>query len=505
MRASLNLIDQLIDVIAFGPVRRSGDRRTLDGLRMSARTAQKTPRLSGLRVTTETFRQGLSVEGPVIRALKERDIVRFRFAGRTQFFLGHPDYVDHVLHDAASRYHKSVEYELLRSVVGLSLFTDEDESWRHHRMLLNPVLAKRHLEGLCELMINPIEAFMERFDDGSDELELNMSRAMTELTLDVVGSALFGRGMADLAREIGRSVTGGLRAAERAARLILLTNPPWWLARASASFVHRAPVLPPGLRRIQSIMRTVDDTVWDVIHDRQANPGDADDLLGLLLSVRDDDGNPLPLRRVRDEATTFILAGHETTANALSWMWYLLARNPSARERMLEEVDGVLGRRRPTVADIPRLRWTTACFQEAMRLFPPAWIIGRTAVAQDAIDGHAIPRGASVLIPIHAIHHDERFWPEPNRFDPTRFLGENARSHHRCAYLPFGGGRRICIGMSFALMEGTLVTAIMSQRFVYDVAPGTPIEPEATLTLRPRHGLPMTARRRPESTAAAAA
>jgi cytochrome P450 len=455
-----------------------------------------TPRLSGLRIARATLRDGLSVDGPLVQGAAGSDIVRFQFAGRSTYVLRHPQYVDHVLHEAADRYHKSIEYELLRAVVGLSLFTDEGESWRRHRMLLSPVFAKRHLVGLTDLMIAPIDAFIERLDSGADQIELNMSRAMTELTLDVVGSALFGRGMADLARRIGPAVTGGLRAAERATRLMMVTNPPWWLFRAWAEFVHRAPLLPPPLSRVQAIMRTVDETVWGVIHERQADPGDAGDLLGLLLSVQDEHGHKLPLRRVRDEATTLMLAGHETTANALSWMWYLLANNTAARERMLDEVDSVLGARRPTAADLPSLAWTTACFQEAMRMFPPAWAIPRKAIEDDVIDGHRVPKGSSVLIPIHAIHHDPRFWPEPERFDPSRFLGGAGKERHRSAYLPFGGGRRICIGSSFALMEGTLVAAIMSQRFTYDVSPGHTVEPEATLTLRPRHGLQMLACRR---------
>jgi cytochrome P450 len=436
----------------------------------------------------------------VIRAVHSSDIARFKFAGRTQFVLKHPDYVEHVLHHAVDRYHKSVEYEVLRSVVGLSLFTDEDESWRRHRMMLNPVLAKRHLDSLFGLMVGPIEEFMRRLDDGSDRIELSMTQSMTELTLDVVGSALFGRGMADLARRIGPTVTSGLRAAERAIRLILLFNPPWWMTRAWGQFVYRAPLLPPPLSRVQSIMRTVDEMVWRVIRERQAAIGfgspAADDLLGLLLSIRDEDGHPLPLRRVRDEATTFMLAGHETTANGLAWMWYLLALNGDARERMLAEVDEVLGGRVPQLADVRALKWTAACFQEAMRLLPPVWMIPRLAIEPDEIDGHRIPRGSTILIPIHAIHHDRRWWPDPEVFDPTRFLPENAKRHHRCAYLPFGAGRRVCIGKSFALMEATLIAAIMSQRFVYELVPGHSVVPEATLTLRPRYGLAMIARRR---------
>jgi cytochrome P450 len=305
--------------------------------------------------------------------------------------------------------------------------------------------------------------------------------------------------MADLARRIGPKVTLGLRAAERATRLMLLANPPVALTRACAAGVRHAPILPPPLDRLHDVMATIDKTVWDVIRERQETPGRDDDLLGLLLSVRDEDGEALPLRRVRDEACTFMLAGHETTANALSWMWYLLALNQDARERMLAEVDEVLGDRTPTFADAERLPWTTACFLEAMRVFPPAWVVPRRCIADDVIGGHRIPKGSNVLIPIHALHHDARFWPDPEAYDPSRFLPGAAREHHRSAYLPFGGGRRVCAGKSFAVIEGTLITALMSRAFTYELVPGFPVVPEATLTLRPRHGLRMVARRREPS------
>ncbi len=456
---------------------------------------RRTPRISGVRVARETLLHGLSIDGPIVQNPTDSDIVRFRFMGRTAYVVSSPEYVDHVLHEGVDRYHKSVEYELLRSVLGLNLFTDEDESWRRHRMMLNPVLAKRHVRGLFGLMVEPVERFMADLDDGSDRIDVDMTAAMTQLTLDVVGAALFGRELGDLARRMQSTVTTGLRAAERATRLILIFNPPWWLARASAAFVQKAPFLPPPLNKIQRVMREVDETVWAVIHDRQANPSDSPDLLGLLLKASDEEGT-LPVKRVRDEATTFMLAGHETTANAMSWMWYLLALNTEARDRMLVEVDTVLGGRVPTVDDIVKLPWTTACFQEAMRMFPPAWIIPRKAVRDDVIDGHRIRAGSTVIIPVHSIHHDERYWPDAEVFDPERFMPANAKQHRRSTYLPFGGGRRICIGSSFALMEGALITAMMSQEFTYDLVPGHPVEPEATLTLRPRHGLKMIARRR---------
>jgi cytochrome P450 len=451
---------------------------------------RRTPSLNGLAVARELLLHGLSVQGEIVGSAAEEDIVRWRIGRRVSYSLRHPDYVDHVLHDGADRYHKSIEYELLRAVLGLNLFTDEDESWRRHRMLLNPVMAKRHVKGMCDLMIAPIDAFLEQTDDGRDRIELEMAGAMTELTMDVVGAALFGHQFGDMARQMKSVVTSGLRAAEVATRLLMVLAPPVWSMRLVAAAVDRAPLLPPPLARLQWVMRTVDKTVWDVIRERQADPVDRDDLLGLLLRTE------LPPKRVRDEVTTFMLAGHETTANALAWMWYLLALNPEARARMLAEVDGVLQGRQPTVDDVAQLPWTTACFQEAMRYMPPAWAIPRTAIADDVIDGHRIPKGSTVIIPVHAIHHDARFWPEPEVFEPSRFEPDQVHARHRSAYLPFGGGRRICIGTSFALMEATLITAMLSQRFVFDLVPGHPVQPEATLTLRPRDGVKMVARRR---------
>lgn len=466
--------------------------------------AARTPRISGLRVAHETFWHGLSTDSALVRGVEGSDIACFQFNRRLGFVLSHPDYVDHVLYGGVEKYRKSVEYELLRSVVGTSLFTDEGESWRRHRMMLNPVLAKRHLATMFDLMLEPIEAAAHRLTDGgAARHEIEMRNEMTELTLEVVGSALFGRGMSDFARRIGRSVTSGLRAAERATRVLVIANPPNWLARGFAEFVHHAPLLPPPLSSVQAVMKTIDTTTWDVIRDRQAHPRNPDDLLGLLLSVRDEHGQPLPTRRVRDEVATFLLAGHETTANALTWMWYLLAINQEPRQRMLAEIDEVLGDRAPTFADVAQLRWTTACFLEAMRMFSPAWAIPRICVEDDEIDSHRIRRGATVLIPINSIHHDPRFWRDPDIYDPTRFLPENARKHHRSAYLPFGGGRRVCIGSSFATIEATLIAAVLSQRFVFDLVPGHPVEPEATLTLRPRHGLRMIARRRSPASAQA--
>jgi cytochrome P450 len=465
---------------------------------------RRAPSLDGVPFAWEMLTKGLHVDGAMVQGIEGSDIATVRMGRRRVFLLTHPDYVDHVLHESADKYHKSIEYELLRAVLGLNLFTDEGESWRRHRMMLNPVMAKRHVRSMVDLMIDPIERFTDDLDERGDRIEIEMASQMVELTMDVVGAALFGHQFGDVARKMSRVVTTGLRGAEFATRLLMVFAPPVWGMRAVASAIHHAPVLPPPLSSMQWTMKTVDDAVWDLIHERQANPTEADDLLNLLLHASDDEGT-LPLKRVRDEVTTFMLAGHETTANALVWMWYLLALNTGARDRMLEEIDTVLGDRRPTVDDIAALPWTTACFQEAMRFYPPAWVIPRTAVEDDVIDGHRIPKGATVVMPVHTLHHDPRFWDDPEVFDPSRFIGDAPKQQHRSAYVPFGGGKRICIGTSFALMETTLITAMMSQRFVYDLVPGHPVEPEATLTLRPRNGVKMVARRRVRAGAAVAA
>ena len=463
--------------------------------------------MNGRRVAGEMLRNGLQPDGPIVRGVPGSDIASYKFRGRIVFNLRHPEYVDHVLHGAVDRYRKSIEYELLRSVLGTSLFTDEGESWRRHRMMLNPLMAKRHVRGMHRLMSEPIERFAASLDERGDEFELDMTYAMTELTLEVVGSALFGRGLAGFAQRMAPEVTAGLRAAERGTRLIMLANPPPWVARTHVWLLQNLPWVPRPMQRPRRVMEIMDQSVWDVIDERRDSGedfGDEDDpdLLGLLLSARDPDGAPLPLRRVRDEALTFMVAGHETTANGMAWLWYLLSLNPGARERMLAEVDEVLGSGPGPFSreQFEALEWTTACVEEAMRILPPVWVIPRVAVEDDEIDGHRIPKGATVIIPIQQLHNDERFWPEPERFDPTRFIGEGAKAIHRSAYLPFGGGRRVCIGKSFALLEMTMIAALASRRFTYEVAPGHRVEPEATLTLRPRYGLKMVARRREAAT-----
>lgn len=441
-------------------------------------------------MTREAITIGFDADGGFLSRVHGRDITRFRCAGRRFVSLTHPDYVDHVLHQARLKYVKSNEYEAIRAAAGINLLTDEGDSWAAHRTTLNPTFARRHLNEIVDLIIDPIERITA---DVEPEVEFDMHATMVEATLRVVANALFSQDFGPLVHSMKDLTTRGLRRTERLARVGLWGLMPRPVYDALSWCTFSGVPLPPPLREGQRIALALDDAVNAVLDDRIAHPTDSADLLNVLFGA---DNGTWSRKRIRDEALTFMLAGHETTANAMSWFFYLMSLNPDARARMLAEIDGELGERRPTAADLSRLPWTTACIQESQRYFSAVWMMAREAIEDDVIDGHHIRPGTTVLIPIHHIHHDERWWPDPEVFDPTRFIGDAAKNRPRSAYLPFGGGRRICIGQSFALMEMVLMAAIMSQKFTFDVCPDNPVELEATLTLRPKHGLHVVAHQR---------
>ena len=440
-------------------------------------------------MTPEALTIGFDAGDGFLGRLRGSDIVRFRCAGRRFVALSHPDYVDHVLHEARLKYVKSNEYEPIRATAGINLLTDEGDSWAAHRGLLNPTFARRHLNGIVDLMIDPIADVTDALQMGT---RFDIHQAMVEATLRVVANSLFSQDFGQLVQSMNDMATRGLRHAERLQRLGLWGLMPRPVYDALHWLAFSGVRMPPPLRDMQDITLTLDRAVNAVIDHRLAHPTDSADLLNVLLRA---DGGRWPRQRVRDEALTFMLAGHETTANSMSWFWYLMALHTDARDRMLAEVDDVLGTRRPCADDLGRLPWTTACLQESQRYFSAVWIIARRAIEADVVGGHHIRRGTTVVVPIHHIHHDPRWWPDPETFDPNRFL-PGAGERPRSAYLPFGGGRRICIGQSFALMEMVLMAAIMSQRFTFDLAPGYPVELEATLTLRPKNGVHVMGKRR---------
>ncbi|CAM4333365.1 Putative cytochrome P450 120 [Mycobacterium basiliense] len=442
-------------------------------------------RLGTWTMTREALTIGFDVGDGFLGRSRGHDITRFRCAGRRFVSLSHPEYIDHVLHQARLKYVKSDEYGPIRAAAGLNLLTDEGSSWSSHRSALNPTFARRHLDELVDLMIDPIANVTNTLVGGES---FDIHQTMVEATLRVVANALFGQDFGPLVQSMNDLATRGLRHAEKLERLGLWGLMPRRVYDLLMWCTYSGVPLPPPLREIQDITLTLDHAVNSVIDQRLSEPTDRADLLNVLLHA---DNGTWPRQRVRDEALTFMLAGHETTANAMSWFWYLMAVHPTARNRMLAEVDDVLGARRPAAEDLGKLVWTTACLQESQRYFSSVWVIAREAIEDDVVDGHHIRRGTTVVIPIHHVHHDPRWWPDPERFDPERFLSA-AKTRPRSSYLPFGGGRRICIGQGFALMEMVLMAAIMSQRFTFDVPVGplrNPVKLEATLTLRPKYGV----------------
>jgi cytochrome P450 len=424
------------------------------------------------------------------------DLVHWR-VGRQHFFASRsPDHVEHVFVAGHDRYQKAVHYRLIAAVTGEGLLTNEGESWAHQRRLIQPIFSKRHLHDLAPLMVAATEDFVARLEARDRSRPVDVAEAMSDVTLDVVGRALFGASLSDAAQRLRPAVVTSLHTAVVAARLQLLVTAPRRLVDFLARLLFRAPALPPPLGRVRNAMRTIDAVVSEVIDARTAQPTEGSgDLLDLLLTARDETGEAMDRSQVRDEVVTLMLAGHETTANGLAWMWYLLALHPEARDRLYAEVDEVLGDRVPSADDAERLPWTRACFEEAMRIYPPAWVLEREAVDGDELDGYRVPKGSTVIFMVHVLHRDPRWWSDPEAFDPRRFLPD-APPPPRGAYLPFGAGRRMCVGASFALLEATLIAAMVAQRFTLDLAPDADVVPEPTVTLRPRNGLPMLVRPR---------
>ncbi|MBJ7471228.1 MAG: cytochrome P450 [Solirubrobacteraceae bacterium] len=427
-------------------------------------------------------------------------MVRIAAPGTPVFIIRDPQHARHVLVTNQDNYVKGMDYKILAVLLGDGLLTNlNQEQWQSQRRLVQPLFAKRHLAPMGTHMTDATADWLdalERAQQTGEELELGS--AMMELTLDVVVRALFGASIDRRAVEtVGDAMTDVLRAAQANFRVIGLFRGLSKLPRVNFEDLlhlrwrHRA--------RADAATIKLDGVVDQLIDGAQAKGADGDDLLSLLLSARDESGEAMSRTQVRDEVMTFLGAGHETTANAMTWMWLALSRNPEARRRMVAEVDEVLQGRVPTFDDLDKLPWTQACLEEAMRLHPPVPGVSRMALADDEIDGVKIPKGSVTLVLPYLIHRNPDLWPNPEGYDPARFMpGPDGRppARHKQAFMPFGAGRRICVGNGFALMEGVLLAAMTVQRFEFDLQPGTVVRREFAITLRPRDGVPVKVRPR---------
>jgi cytochrome P450 len=411
------------------------------------------------------------------------DFVRLRMGPTISLLsLTSPELVKHVLVDHADKYGKPSS--LIRDawpVLGNGLFTSTGDFWKRQRRLMQPAFHKERLAALAGSMVEATGQMLARWQARPSSSEpLDVSAEMMHLTLGIVGRALFSTDVSGTANRVGQALTVAL--AETNHRILSL-------GLYAPDFIPTA-----RNRAFRQALDTLDSIVFDVIARRRSGETRGDDLLATLMAAQDaDTGERMTDQQLRDEAMTLFLAGHETTANALAWMWHLLAQHPEVEARARAEAQGVLGGRDPTAQDIPRLRYLTQVFEETMRLYPPAWIMARQPVKEDVLAGVQVPASQRVVVVIsaYALHRNPRLWPEPERFDPERFSPEQSASRPRLAYLPFGGGQRLCIGNSFALMEATLITAQVLQHFRLRAVPGHAVEPEPLVTLRPRGGLPM--------------
>jgi cytochrome P450 len=442
-----------------------------------------------------------SVLGGSLRALREDelhllvdaanrygDVVRIELGPRaahvTAHLLRQPDHIHHVLFEARQDYPKSFTYDLLRRALGNGLVTSEGELWTRQRRLIQPMFRHSTVSAFARIMAAASEDLAERWAGLARRGEpVDVAAEMMRLTLDIVGRALFSADLTVSAAEIGTAV--GVIVRDVVDRL---TSP-----------VGLATLVVPGLptpanRRTRRALATLDAVVARLVARRRALPDKQRpaDLLSMLLAARDDEtGQAMSDRQIRDEVMTFLIAGHETTANALAWTWYLLSLHPLVGQRLREELRGVLSGRLPTAGDVDKLHYTRAVVQEAMRMYPPVAVIERDASRDDDIGGYDVAAGTTVIISPWVCHRNPQFWSAPEAFNPDRFLGEQAAHHVRYTYLPFGAGPRQCIGAGFALQEATIALAVLARRFNAELVPGHPVEPQFGVTLRPRWGLIM--------------
>jgi cytochrome P450 len=358
-------------------------------------------------------------------------------------------------------------------MLGDGLLLAEGDDHKRHRKLLAPAFAPKRLEKYGEIMVDETRKQMAAWTSGQ---RVDISREMMEMTLAIAGRTMFGADVRSDAAAVAEGLELGMRAHQAALRLPLPIGD---------SFER----LFPRHRQMTRGVQLLDDVVYRLIAEGRARGTDRGDVLSILLLARDEeDGTGLTDIQVRDEVMTLLLAGHETTANALTWTWYELARNPAVLARLAAELE-TLGGRAVTVDDLPALPYTLAVLEESMRLHPPAYMTGREAVEDVTLAGHRLPRGALVLVNIRGIHRRADYYPRPDVFDPTRFLPDAKKARPRQHYLPFGAGPRVCIGSHFALLEGQLALATMVQRTRLKLL-ATRVEPDPMVTLRPRGGMP---------------
>lgn len=409
------------------------------------------------------------------------DVVHFRFGPYDYYTVNDPDVVKHVLVDNAKAYTKSRNYLGLKVVLGDGLLTSEGDKWRKQRKLSQPAFHRDRLEGFARTMAQSTRDMLGRWTREGSTAVFDIHHEMMRLTFRIVGLTLFSSDVDGDAKEVGAAMEVAMH----------------WANDYAESLVRVPPFVPtPANLRFKRAMKTIDDVVYRLIRERRQAADKGDDLLGMLMEATDD-GTAMNDQQLRDEVITMVLAGHETTANLLSWTFRLLSQHPDIERRVREEAVRVLGDREPGLEDVKPLDYTRRVLDEALRLYPPAWMFERQAVEDDVLGGYPIAKGSIVGFCPYVLHRHPGHWENPEGFDPDRFLPERSQKRPRYAYLPFGGGPRTCIGNHFAMMEAQIILAMVLREHRIELDPSHPVVLDPVITLRPRHGIHV--RRRPAS------
>jgi cytochrome P450 len=398
------------------------------------------------------------------------DIVTMRYYNFRVYFVSHPDFIEQVLVTDNRKFIKGRILRKNRQLFGNGLLTSEGDFWLRQRRLAQPAFHRGRIASYADTMVRFASRIASEWRGGE---ERDIHAEMMRLTLSIVAKTLFDADVDREAQRVGHALEAIMQLNSDFRKLILT---PTWL---------------PTPRKVRATIATakLNRIIYRFIDARRASGTDNGDLLSMLLAARDDDGSRMTDRQLRDEAITIFLAGHETTANALSWTWMLLAQNPNVEAKLHDELDRVLGGRTPSVDDLPRLHYTSLVVTESMRLYPPAWGMARIAIEETEIAGYPIPKGCGVSLAQWVVHRDPRWFEAPLEFRPERWEGDLARRLPRFAYFPFGGGPRQCIGNNFAVMEASLLLATLAQQFRISLLPGREIIPAASITLRPKTGI----------------
>ncbi len=414
------------------------------------------------------------------------DIVEFSIAGRPAFLLNHPDFVQQVLVTDHANFSKGRGLQQMRVVLGQGLLTSEGEEHQKARRLVQPAFHHERIAGYADLMAQEASRVADEWQGGA---LFDVAQAMNHLTLRIVGQTLFGT---DLSGQVERIATA-------LDDLMVVTDPVHLMLAPLMAWLPT-----PTARRFRD-SRDFFNRLIDGLIDRRrkSGPGQGDLLDMLLAAVDEESGISVDDQFVRDQALTLLLAGHETTANALAWVWHLLAAHPEAEARLHAEVDQLLpSGGLPGMADLGRLPFTRAVLSESLRLYPPAWVIGRSAIADCVIGGYAVPAGSMILLSQWVTHRDSRYFAWADEFRPERWLAEKRNDRPKFAFFPFGGGPRVCIGAQFAWMEGILLLATLARRWQFRPADNRAVLMDPRITLRPKDGLWMKAHPRERSDAA---